>query len=351
MSLVVETFGPNGYGSYKLHWINQKTQLTSTDQHSDHWLVPGFIDIHFHGAFGIDFMTASESDLLDLADKLEAKGYEGVLLTTVTSSLEEIVQAIHHIPQHPIVLGFHLEGPFISKRFPGAQPAQNILSIPDDLSLWNEVFNHPDLKVVTLAPEIPNASSLIRKLSNRNVIVSLGHSDATFNEAEAAYSAGAKSITHFYNAMRGLHQREPGLAGFGLLNDNIYTELIYDRHHVCHESAKLLIKNKPIDRLIAISDSTLATGMPTGSKVNLWGNSCAVEEGTIRNEASQSLAGTTVTLLEVFKNLWEDFGPMIAIQMCCHNPRELLGIKKEPSKWLLFNRNKELLDIFQNPLS
>jgi N-acetylglucosamine-6-phosphate deacetylase len=299
-------------------------------------LVPGFIDIHIHGAYGIDFMTATKEQVNVLCDRLAKDGYEGFLPTTVTAPVEDVKKAVSNLTNNPMILGFHLEGPFISPKFPGAQPKEFIIDPPTENSEWDEIFNDRRLKVVTLAPELPGAIYLIKKLVHNKVIVSMGHTNATFEEAAAAHEAGLRHSTHTYNAMRPLHHREAGALGAALTLTPFFAELIYDRVHVSPEAAMLLIQTRLVDgQVIGVSDSSMASGLEPGTELEMWGLNCTVGEGDVRISGTDTLAGSAVTLRTVFENLTEDFGVDVAADLCCYAPREALKLKSNPRKWNL----------------
>lgn len=345
MSDLVQAIGPQGFGTYAVRWTDSGPELTPAGGEAGQLLAPGFVDIHIHGAFGIDFMTASRAEMERLCDLLSKEGYEAFLPTTVTASEEDVLASLERLPSHPMILGFHLEGPFISRAHPGAQPISSIVSTPEG-DAWKAVLEHPQLKVITLAPELPGILPMIERLYQRGVRVSMGHSDATFGQAAEGAKAGADHTTHTFNAMRGFHHRESGLAGFALLSDPVYAELIYDRIHVSRQAAELLIRSKPMDKLVAVSDSTLATGLPPGEKVRMWGHECVTAPGEVRLASNGALAGSAITLLDAFRNLWEDFGAETAIRACCLNPRLSIGLNASPRKWLLFDANLSLVEMF-----
>lgn len=300
-------------------------------------VVPGFVDIHIHGAFGIDLMSATTAELTVLCERLRAEGYEAFLPTTITFSVERVLEAIGRIPDHPLVAGFHLEGPFISPVFPGAQPPSAIIEPPDGPGPWDAVLDHPRLRVVTMAPEVPRALDLILRLQKRGVIVSIGHTNATFEEARRGFEFGAKHTTHTYNAMRGLHHREAGVVGYALAADGLRCELIYDRLHVCREAAAILIRAKGPDGVIAVSDSTMATGSEPGQTIQMWGHECITGTKQVTLADGKTLAGSAITLLDAFRNLTEDFGEETAIRLCSLNPRRALGLDGAPQVYLQFD--------------
>ncbi len=328
-------------GTYTVEW--NRRRFTRVDAISDRWLVPGFVDMHIHGAFGIDFMSASESEMRELCRKLREVGYEGFLPTTVTASPEDVMRAISQMPDDPMILGFHLEGPFISPQFPGAQPPAAIAQ-PSGLSDgWTPILFDPRMKVITLAPEVPGCLDLAQRLAKRGVRVSMGHTNATSAEAALAFEAGAVQSTHTYNAMRALHHREPGVLGFSMANDEIWTELIYDRLHVSPTAAEILLRCKPMDRVLAVSDSTMATGLPSGRELTMWGMSGVTGDREVRLKDG-TLAGSAIHLLDAFRNLFVDFGPEVAIYACCLNPRDALKMG-EPTVWVELDSRLELVSV------
>jgi N-acetylglucosamine-6-phosphate deacetylase len=311
-------------------------------------VIPGFVDIHIHGAYGIDFMTASQAEMVELCDKLAEDGYERFLPTTVTASANDVRKALSNLPKHALVGGFHLEGPFISPKFPGAQPQEFIIDPPEDGSEWDVIFNDPRLKIVTLAPERPGALGLIARLTKQKVITSMGHTDATYDEAAAGHLAGMRHSTHTFNAMRGFHHREAGAAGAAMTLSPFFSELIYDRKHVSPEAALVLIQSRLADgQVIAVSDSTMATGLEPGTELDMWGLDCVVGEDEVRLASNGSLAGSAITLRTAFENLTEDFGVEIAANLCTYSPREALGMKTQPKVWNLVDEGTgELMDTF-----
>jgi N-acetylglucosamine-6-phosphate deacetylase len=336
--------GPDGFGAYDVEIESGAARFTPSGDTPDATLIPGFVDIHIHGAFGFDFMSASKGQMGLLCDQLAEIGYECFLPTTVTASLEDVRRALGNIPEHPLVGGFHLEGPFISPKHPGAQPQDRILDPTNAQEEWRSVLEDERLKVVTLAPEVPGALELARFLHSRGVVVSMGHTDATYAEARAGFEAGVQHTTHTFNAMRGLHHREAGTVGYALTNDALRCELIYDRHHVSRDAAELLFKCKPAGGVVAVSDSTMATGMPAGEKLSMWGLDVVTSPGEVRLASNGALAGSAITLLDAFRNLHADFGPEAAVRACCLNPRQALRMVGEPRRWVVLDSMLEVLE-------
>lgn len=341
----VWSVGTQGWGVYEAERTADGVRLTPSDRSdADFILSPGFVDLHIHGAFGIDTMSASQGEMTDLANRLEAEGYEGWLPTTITASAADVQAALGRLPSHRSIWGFHLEGPFISPVFPGAQPPEAIVDVPTGPSEWDAILDDERLKLITLAPERPHAPELIHRLTARGVAVSLGHSNATFAEAMAGRDAGLCHTTHTFNAMRGLHHREAGCVGFALLNDDVTCELIYDRLHVSPAAAAVLLKAKPETGVIAVSDCTEAKGLPPGTQVDMWGHTGVVGVGDVRLAGTDTLAGSAITLRDAFANLWADFGPEIAVRTCTINPRLRLGHRQAPRLHLFWSQDGQLQD-------
>lgn len=330
--------GAEGFGTYR---FEGGRPIRRTESKPEGVATPGFVDLHVHGGFGVDFMASPTEDLARWFDALDALGYSALLPTTVTASAEDVLAAFSRCPDHPVVAGFHLEGPFLSSKFPGAQPPHAIADPPVGPSEWDAVLNDPRLRYITLAPERPGALDLTQRLAGRGVTVSLGHTDAAYAECRAAYNAGARHTTHTFNAMRGLHHREAGTVGFALAEAGVKAELIYDRVHVCREAAAILVKAKGPEGLIAVSDATLAAGLPPGTRMTMWGLECIVDDTSVRLAASGALAGSTITLLDAFRNLADDFGPETAIRACSLNPWRVLHGHGRPNRILFFDQRLE----------
>jgi N-acetylglucosamine-6-phosphate deacetylase len=216
---------------------------------------------------------------------------------------------------------------------------------PTGSSPWDEVLDHEALRYITLAPEQPHALELTSRLMQRGVIVSMGHTDATYDQARRGYEFGAAHTTHTFNAMRPFHHREAGIIGYALVNQHVRTELIYDRKHVCKEAAELLFKCRPIDRVIAVSDSTMATGMPPNLTIKMWGLDCVTGPKEVRLKDG-TLAGGAITLLDAFKNLAEDFDVETAIRCCCLNPRTALKMTGPARVYVELDKDFNIVERF-----
>ncbi|OHE56023.1 MAG: hypothetical protein A2Z47_00625, partial [Thermodesulfovibrio sp. RBG_19FT_COMBO_42_12] len=243
------------------------------------------IDIHTHGIGGYDTRTTTEEDILRIAEIHGSFGVSEIIvaiypssvkimrknMTAVKKAMEKQKSRIRNQPPPltpPLakggdggvalpsrIIGGHLEGPFLNPSRCGSLNAASFID-PTEYNFKELIEGFEDIvKIITIAPEIKGAAGLIKKMSDMGIIVSLGHSDATYHEAEAGFNAGARGITHIFNAMRGFHHREPGLAGFGLLNQDIYIEVIADPYHLHPKTLELIFKTKNRDRIIIISDT------------------------------------------------------------------------------------------------
>lgn len=297
-------------------------------------VLPGFIDEHIHGANGADTMDASVSALSTIADALPAEGTTAFLATTMTQSKENILNALTAVKTYVSspsekgaeILGVHLEGPFISEKHIGAQPLK-YLSDPD-VDVFEEYFKASGnlIKIVTLAPEEIGADKLIAALVKNGVRPSAGHTDAGFSDVERAEKNGLDGITHTFNAQRGLHHREIGVVGAALLKDELYAEAICDLIHLSAPAIKLLVKNKPKDKLILITDSMRAKYLPDGES-ELGGQKVLVKNGEARL-INGALAGSILKMNVAIKNLVETIGVPLAeaVDYASANPAKRLGL-------------------------
>ena len=223
------------------------------------------IDIHTHGIGGFDTRTSNPIDIIRMAEIQASLGVSAIVLTIYPDSIEIMrqnmmaVQKAMELQKNAAILGVHLEGPFLNSARCGALKSSSFIE-PNESNLKKLLEGFEDMvKIITIAPELNGAAKLIRKISDMGIIASMGHSDATYSEAEAAFNAGAKGITHLFNAMRGFHHREPGIAGFGLLNKEVYIEVIADPYHLNIKTMELIFRTKNPEKIILISDSVSGT--------------------------------------------------------------------------------------------
>ncbi|MCK9470965.1 MAG: N-acetylglucosamine-6-phosphate deacetylase [Bacilli bacterium] len=276
-------------------------------------LVPGFIDKHIHGANHSDSMYPSEEDILNIAKTVSKEGVTSFLATTMTQSIENINKALKNLNEYIAkgvkdgaeVIGIHLEGPFINKVFKGAQPEEYILDCDVDQFKEFEEMSGNNIKQVTLAYE-QNGKELTRYLVSKNIVASLGHTNATAKEVLEAAKLGATSLTHSYNAMKPLHHREAGTIGGALLADNMYLEVISDLIHVSPEAIEILYRIKGKEKLIVITDAMEAKHLPDGI-FQLGGQDVFVKDNEARLE-SGALAGSVLHMNKGLKNIMNVLG-------------------------------------------
>jgi N-acetylglucosamine-6-phosphate deacetylase len=310
---------------------------------SDSILTAAFFDIHVHGAAGHDVMEGTSQALERVGDFLAAKGVAHYLATTVTApvdrtlrSLEGIAKAIETAKQASgsaaLPVGIHLEGPFISHAKRGVHPPADIQ--PPSVALFQRMQQAAGghIRLITIAPEIPGALELIEYATTTGAYVSVGHSDATAEQARAAIAAGARSATHTFNAMRRLDHREPGIAGVVLDDDSLYAELICDGIHVAPEFIRLWLRSKAEDRAILMTDGISATGMPDGNymlgefAVIVRDGKC-LSAGDLANGV-ETLAGSVLTMDRAVANLRRYTGASLttAVRLASRNPARMLSL-------------------------
>ncbi len=299
-------------------------------------VIPGFVDEHIHGAVGSDAMDASEEALSAIASALPKEGTTTFLATTMTQSPERIKAALKNACEYiekdnkegARVLGVHLEGPYICDKFKGAQPGEYIAK-PESKS-FDDYYETSggNIKLVTMAPENDEGYKFIEYLCSKGITVSAGHSDATFETVREASEKGVKCITHTYNGQRGLHHRDIGVVGGAFSLDNVATEIICDLIHVSAPAIKLLIKNKPHDKVILITDAMRAKGLEDGIS-ELGGQTVYVKNGEARLE-NGALAGSTLKMNVAVKNLVKSCGVPFcgAVDFATINPAKNLGVDK-----------------------
>lgn len=298
-------------------------------------VVPGFIDVHIHGVGGADTMDATPDALTTMAKALPGEGTTSFLATTITQKHENIEKALKNAAKYRLqhnaagqaeVLGVHLEGPFINKKRKGAQPEEYILNPSIELfARWQELAKC-DIKLVTVAPELENGIEFVRYLHENGVIASIGHTDAVYDEVKKAVDAGARQVTHLFNGMRGIHHREPGVAGSALLFKELMVELIADGIHVNPEIIKLVIGSKGADGMILVTDAMRAKCLKNGV-YDLGGQDVTVADGKALL-ADGTLAGSILKMNDSFKNTmnFADISLLEAVQMTSVNPAKQLNV-------------------------
>lgn len=297
--------------------------------------IPGFIDVHIHGANGADAMDATMEALKNISQALPGEGTTSFLATTITQEGKQIEDAlinagkyIHgfQAPGKAEILGIHLEGPFVNATKAGAQPIKHIIDPDLDLFKKWEALSENTIKLVTLAPERPGGYEMISYLKESGIIASIGHSDATFEEVNKAIEVGANHVTHLYNQMRGLHHREPGVVGATFLNEKLKAELIVDGVHSHPDMVKLAYKQKGKSGIILITDSMRAKCLTNGT-YDLGGQDVTVVNGRAFL-SDGTLAGSILKLGKGVKNIMSFTGCSLedAVEMASVNPAKQLNI-------------------------
>jgi N-acetylglucosamine-6-phosphate deacetylase len=305
-------------------------------------LSPAFFDVHFHGAAGHDVMEATPEALAAIGSLLAARGTGSFLATTVTAPLDRTLHAVSGLARlirepglvekrnrnaEPLArpVGIHLEGPFLSHAKRGVQPAEYLLA--PDLAVFDRLFEAAEgqVRLMTLAPELPGSAELAAHAVARGVRVSVGHSNATAAETRAVIAAGAVSATHTFNAMRPLDHREPGILGTVLTHDSMFSELICDGIHTSPEAVKLWWRAKGPELAILVTDAMSATGMPDG-EYRLGTFAVHVSGG--KAMANGVLAGSVLTLDKALKNFIAFTGAPLeqALRLLTANPAAMTGL-------------------------
>jgi N-acetylglucosamine-6-phosphate deacetylase len=301
-------------------------------------LAPGFVDIHIHGGAGVDVMKASTDEFSRLNKFLAGRGVTGYFPTTVAAPLDETCLALGRIADAIEVgptkgrdgilvrpLGVHLEGPFLSHRRRGVHPSENLIEPTVEIfeRLWQAARGH--VRVMTIAPELPGALEVIAAAAQRNVCVSIGHSDADMPTSRAAVQAGVRHATHTFNAMRPFDHREPGIIGEVLTDDGLSADIIADGIHVAPEVVKLFLQAKGVERSVLITDGISATGMPDGT-YQLGPIQVEVKDG--RCESNGRLAGSVLTMDRAVRNVTRFAGWSLqnAVRAATFNPARAAGL-------------------------
>ena len=297
-------------------------------------VVPGFIDTHTHGAVGVDVNGALAEDLETISQFFAANGTTAWLASVLTDTQEQTEWCIAQMHAHEVLeqagaelMGIHLEGPFLAKEYKGAMPEHllqtNNLSLVDH---YQQLANGK-IRYITIAPELPGAIEMIPGLKKLGIVVGIGHSGATYQQTMEAIEAGATVGTHMGNAMRLLHQHEPAVFG-AVIESDAYAEVICDGRHLHPGTVRLLLKAKGADRLVAITDSIMAAGLPDGN-YHLGVNDVVVEDGDAKLASNGTRAGSTLTQNVALKNLLQYTGlPLERIlPLLTENPAREMGFE------------------------
>jgi len=302
---------------------------------SDCVLFPGFVDIHNHGAVGIDVLEATADDLNKVSRFLATQGVTAWLPTTVPADDQtyrhvatEIESAAKSNSNGARLMGIHYEGPFVNSLQCGALHTNHFktYSVPGDLDFL--ATPNGGVKMITLAPEVDGAIELVTELEKRGWVISIGHTRANFELLDAAFEKGARHMTHFMNAMPSLHHRNPGPVNWGMLRTDVTCDIIADGIHLAPSMLRLLVNVKGPRNLSLISDAIAAAGKGDG-EYQIWGETISVKDGRTSN-ASGSIAGSVISMLDAVRMMRSlGVSDVDVAQMSSTNPARLLKIESE----------------------
>ena len=293
-------------------------------------ILPGFIDVHIHGAIGVDVMDATPRALQDVSKYLASQGVTGWLPTFVPAIDENYASAVEEIAESmngsgARILGVHYEGPFVNSLQCGALHKEHFKTYSGPADLARLRLPEDAIRMITLAPEIAGGVELVRELKRQGWVISIGHTRAELKILDEACDAGARHMTHFMNAMPPLHHRAPGPIAWGLAREDVTLDIIADGIHLDPFMLRLLLKMKGVAGITLISDAIAAAGKGDGD-YQIWGETIIVRNGRTAN-ASGSIAGSVISMLDAVR-LMHSLGVSYVelAQMASSNPARLLGI-------------------------
>lgn len=298
------------------------------------YVVPGFIDIHTHGAVGVDVNGASAEDFEKICRFQATQGttsWQGSILTDTREQTLSCIgeynkwKAMEH--EGADLMGIHLEGPFLCAEYKGAMP-EHLLQKPNiELLKEYQEAAHGDIRYITVSPEVEGIPEAIPEIRKLGMVVAIGHSGADYDTARKAIANGAMASTHTGNAMKLLHQHFPAIWGAVLEDDNLYCEIICDGRHLHPGTVRLIIKTKGLDRVVAITDSIMAAGLPDGD-YKLGVNDVVVVDGDAKLKSDGTRAGSTLTTGKGLLNLLEFTGKPLEdiLPLLTENPAKLMGV-------------------------
>lgn len=304
--------------------------------YGDKRIVPGFIDIHCHGAFEFDTNDAHEEGLRHWTKNIVTEGVTGFLATTITQSKEVLTDAVANVAkvmeegyEGAEILGIHFEGPFLDMQYKGAQPEPYIVEGNIERFMHYQNAAKGKIRVITMAAERDPDYGFIKWLSQNGVVVSIGHSASTYEQAVMAFANGARSMTHVYNGMTPFNHRNNGLVGAAFRLRTMYGEIICDGNHSTTAALNMFYMSKGPDYSIMVSDALMAKGTPIGSKFQFGGNEIEIyPDGSAHLTSTGTLAGSTLCLNQGLRILVEE--AMVpfnyAINSCTINPARCIGV-------------------------
>ena len=307
-----------------------------TKDYGDLRILPGFIDIHCHGAYGFDTNDANPEGLRKWAKGIVDEGVTSFLATTLTQSEEVLTNAVSNVAkvveegyEGAEILGIHFEGPYLNKAHKGAQPEEYCVKPNIEQFKRYQKAAHGLIKYITMAVENDEDYALTKYCSQNNVVVSIGHSNATYEQAVQAYAHGARSMTHVYNAMTPFTHRANGLVGGALRIRNMYGEIICDGNHSTLAALNNFFTSKGPDYSVMITDSLMCKGFPVGTKFDFGGQEVVIyPDGSAHLVEAGNLAGSTLNVNKGLKILIENALVPVnyAINACTSNPARCLHV-------------------------
>ncbi|UVI28826.1 N-acetylglucosamine-6-phosphate deacetylase [Paenibacillus spongiae] len=296
-----------------------------------HLLIPGMIDVHIHGAAGHDMMDGTIQSVETVSRECAKSGCTSFLATSVSSSLDDLLRMISsvsrvmgHEPGAQIA-GIHIEGPYLNAKRKGMQN-ERYLRHPD-LDEMDMILQKSGslIRMVTLAPELPGGTEMIEYLKSRGIIISIAHSDATYEEAKHAFRCGASHVTHCFNGMRPIHHRDPGLIVAAFEEEHVSVQAIVDDVHLHPAIVRLMHREKGADRMVLVTDALQAMGMGDGLYL-FGGHEVRVSQG-VATLTDGTLASSTVTMNEALaKTVRSGISLKDAVTMATQTPADLLGL-------------------------
>ena len=296
-------------------------------------LVPGFIDTHTHGAVGVDVNGATAEDLEKISIFMASKGTTAWQCSILTDTREQTEWCIGEFLRHEKMehsgadlVGIHLEGPFLAKEYKGAMPEHLLKKNDIPLVRHYQQLAGGKINYITISPELEGVQEMIPTLRELGIVVGIGHSGATYDQAMGAIAQGATVGTHVGNAMRLFHQHEPAIFG-AILESDVYCETICDGRHLAPGSVRMYCKCKGLDRIVAITDSIMAAGLPDGD-YHLGVNEVVVERGDAKLKQGGTRAGSTLTLDVALKNMlkWLPYTLEEILPTLSENPAKEMGL-------------------------
>ena len=296
-------------------------------------VIPGFIDVHTHGAVGVDVNSASAEDLEKISRFFAGNGTTSWLCSVLTDTVEQTEWCIDQFKAHRAgeqttseLLGIHLEGPFLASEYKGAMPEHLLRKGDPELLRSYQERAEGNIRYITVSPEVEGVVDIIPTARELGIVTAIGHSGASYETSMKAIQRGVEAATHTFNAMGLLHQHRPAIMG-AVLESDVYCEMICDGRHLHPGVVRLLIKTKGLDKVVAITDSIMAAGLPDGN-YRLGVNEVVVEDGDAKLASTGVRAGSTLTQDAALRNLLAFTGrPMEElVPVLTENPAKLIGV-------------------------